>query len=267
LLSRLEKEAQMLRGNIISISNSSDPYPRLDAETGFMRKCLQILTRHRCKLQIITKSNIVVRDIDLLKKASSTVSLTITTDNDDLAKILEPNAPLSSERLKAVKTLISNNIPTSVRVDPVIPFINDNLESLIKTLASMGVKHITSSTYKAKPDNWRRLSLAIPAIAERLKPLYFERGEKISHYLYLPKELRLRLMKNVGELAKQYGIKFGTCREGLSHLNTATCDGSWLLFAKYDKKRILDAAENCNAYRLGLFLCSSRGSAQSFNKG
>jgi len=229
LIPGLKREAVKLKGEIVSIANSSDPYPNLEAKTGLMRKCLEILAQQNCKIQIITKSNLVVRDIDLLKKMPSIVSLTITTDDDNVAKLIEPHAPSSSERLKAVEILIEEGIPTSVRIDPIIPFINDNTENLIKTLASMNVKHVTGSTYKVKLDNWQRFSIALPKTAEKLKPLYFEKGEKIGRYIYLPKDLRLKLMKTVGAMAEKYGMKFGTCREGLSHLNTAVCDGSWLL--------------------------------------
>jgi len=232
LVPRLKKESVKLKGELMSISNSSDPYPNLETKTSLMRKCLEILSRHNYKIQIITKSNLVIRDIDILKKIPSMVTLTITTDNDNISKVLEPNAPSPSERLKAAETLIRKGIPTSVRIDPIIPFINDNPENLIDNLASIGVKHITSSTYKIKPDNWKRFSIALPKIAEKLKPFYFEKGEKIGRCTYLPKEWRLKLMKKVGVLAKNYGIQFGTCREGLSHLNTATCDGSWLIKQK-----------------------------------
>ena len=229
LIPRLKREAVKLKGEIVSIANSSDPYPNLEAKTGLMRKCLEILSQQKCKIQIITKSNLVVRDIDLLRKMPSMVSLTITTDDDNIAKLIEPHAPSSSERLKAVGTLIETDVPTSVRIDPIIPFMNDNPENLVKTLASMNVKHVTGSTYKVKLDNWQRFSTALPKTAEKLKPLYFEKGEKIGRYTYLPKDLRLKQMKTMGAMAEKYGMKFGTCREGLSHLNTAVCDGSWLL--------------------------------------
>jgi DNA repair photolyase len=117
-----------------------------------------------------------------------------------------------------------------VRIDPIIPFLNDNPENLIKTLAKIGIKHITASTYKAKPDNWQRLTKALqPQTAEKLEHLYFMNGERISRYVYLPKDLRLKIMQNMATLTKNYGMKFGTCREGLSQVNTAACDGSWLL--------------------------------------
>jgi len=229
LIPKLKREATKLKGEIISIANSSDPYPNLEAKTGLMRKCLEILSQHNCKIQIITKSNLVIRDIDLLRKVPSMVSLTITTDNDNIAKLIEPYAPSPSERLKAVEILTEKNIPTSIRIDPIIPFVNENTENLIKTLASIGIKHITGSTYKVKLDNWQRFSIALPKTAEKLKPLYVENGEKIGRYIYLQKDLRLKLMKTLGALADKYSIKFGTCREGLKHLNTALCDGSLLL--------------------------------------
>ncbi|NWG10588.1 radical SAM protein [Candidatus Bathyarchaeota archaeon] len=231
LIPKLRREAVKLKGEIVSIANSSDPYPNLEAKTGLMRKCLQILSQSNCKVQIITKSNLVTRDTDLLKKTPSTVSLTITTDNDETAKTIEPHAPPSTARLEAAETLIAHGIPTSVRIDPIIPFLNDNPQQLIKTIAAIGIKHVTGSTYKAKPDNWQRLNEALPKTAEKLKPLYFEKGEKTGRYIYLPKELRFELMKNIRALADKHGLKFGTCREGLSHLNTASCDGSWLLGA------------------------------------
>ncbi|MEM1540959.1 MAG: radical SAM protein [Candidatus Bathyarchaeia archaeon] len=229
LLRRLEREAAKLKGELISIANSSDPYPTVEAEMGLTRRCLEILTRQNCRIQIITKSNIVFRDIDLLKRVPSMVAVTITTDDEETAKILEPNAPLPSERLKTVERLAARGIAVAVRIDPIIPYINENPETLVKALAEIGVRHITASTYKVKADNWQRLSLTMPKTAEKLKPLYFEKGEKLGRYTYLPKTLRLKLMENLASLAKKYGVKFATCREGLKGLNTATCDGTWLI--------------------------------------
>ncbi|MEM2947152.1 MAG: radical SAM protein [Candidatus Bathyarchaeia archaeon] len=229
LLRRLEQEAAKLKGELISIANSSDPYPTVEAERGLTRRCLEILTRHKCRIQIITKSNIVLRDIDLLKRVPSMVAVTITTDDMETAKILEPNAPLPSVRLKTVERLVACGIPVAARIDPIIPYVNENPETLVGALAEIGVRHVTVSTYKVKADNWQRLSLAMPKTAEKLKPLYFEKGEKLGRYTYLPKDLRLKLMENLARLAKKYELKFAICREGIKGLNTATCDGTWLI--------------------------------------
>jgi DNA repair photolyase len=201
----------------------------MEADAGLTRKCLAILSQHNCRLQIITKSNLVTRDTDVLCTIPCTVALTITTNDENTAKLIEPYAPSPTERLKTVETLTRKGIPVSVRIDPIIPFVNDNPEKLIVTLASMGVKHLTTSTYKAKPDNWKRLTTALPKVAEKLTPLYFEQGEKTAGYMLLTTDFRLKLLKNIRRLAMKNGMKFGVCREGLAQLNTATCDGSWLM--------------------------------------
>lgn len=195
---------------------------------GQTRRCLEVLAHSNCKLEIVTKSNLVVRDDDLFRKVPTTVAFTITTDDDSLAAVLEPNAPSPTERISAAQDLISQGIPVLVRIDPLIPFLNDQPRRLIATLAAIGVQHITSSTYKPKPDNWRRLSQAVPQIADKLKPLYFQQGERVGGNTYLPKDLRFKLLKEVRDVASAQGLKFGVCREGLPALNTAACDGSWL---------------------------------------
>ncbi len=228
-LKTLVQEVGRLKGEVVSMSNSSDPYPRAEANLGWTRQCLEVLAVNDCRIQIITKSNLVARDDDLLAKTPCSVALTITTDEYRLAKTLEPHAPSPAERIRAAQDLIRVGIPVSVRIDPIIPLLNANPTSLIATLADIGVRHITSSTYKPKPDNWRRLSEALPKLAEKLKPLYFQQGERVGGNTLLPKELRLRLLSNVRDLVLARGMKFGVCREGLPQLNTAACDGSWLI--------------------------------------
>jgi DNA repair photolyase len=229
LLPALKREAAKLKGETISIANSSDPYPRAEASEGLTRRCLEVLSECNCKVQIITKSNIVARDDDLLSKIPSTVALTITTDDNNLARLIEPFAPSPSQRLQAAQDLIKVGIPVSVRIDPIIPFVNDKPQKLIAELANIGVKHLTCSTYKAKVDNWKRLTQTLPEIAAKLKPLYFEQGERIGGSVLLPKDLRFKLLKEFREFSLDQGMKFGVCREGLAQLNTAACDGSWLL--------------------------------------
>jgi DNA repair photolyase len=229
LLSRLKREATRLDGELISISNSSDPYPRLEQKLGLTRKCLQILAESRCRLQIVTKSDLVVRDIDILRKVPCVVSLTVLTVDDGLSGKLEPGAPVSSRRLEAIETLVKAGIPTTVRIDPIIPFLNDDdLAELVETVADLGVMHVTSSSYKVKPDNWRRFSAAFPEVAEKLEPLYFSEGQRIRRSTYLPKNIRFGLMKKAKTLAEEHSLKFGCCREGFN-LNSAVCDGSWAI--------------------------------------
>ena len=228
LLCRLKREAKKLDGELVSMSNSSDPYPRLEQKMGLTRACLEILAKSCCRLQIVTKSDLVTRDIDILRNVSCVVSVTVLTFDDELSKRLEPSAPVSSRRLKAIEKLVNNGIPTTVRIDPVIPFLNDNLAELMKTVADSGTLHVTCSTYKVKPDNWKRFSAVFPDVAKKLSQYYFVEGEQVGRSLYLPNTLRFALMKKAAELAQEYNLSFGCCREGFS-LNSGVCDGSWTI--------------------------------------
>ncbi len=229
LLKRLEREATKLKGEIISISNSSDPYPIMERELGLTREVIKTLAASCCRVQIITKSTLVARDADLLKEIPATVALTITTDNEEVTRVIEPNAPSPLERFKAIEILTNQGISVIVRVDPIIPYVNNDYESLFKRIASLNVKHVTVSTYKARSRDWKRLSEALPDVAQKLAQLYWTKGEYSGGSMMLPRDLRLELLSRIRRVALHWGLRFAVCREGLAELNTATCDGSWLL--------------------------------------
>ena len=202
-----------------------------------MRRCLEVLSRCDCRIQIITKSDLVARDDDLLCKVPSTVALTITTLDDQLASVLEPHAPAPSRRIRAVADLHEAGLPVSVRIDPLIPGINDQPQQLIAELAAAGVKHVTASTYKVRPDNWARLAAAFPKKMEALKHMYFCDGERVSGNVLLPKDYRFKLLKEIRDSVEAHGMRFGVCREGLPQLNTAACDGSWMIPQQKEAKQ------------------------------
>jgi len=217
----------------VSMSNSSDPYTPPEMKLGLTRKTLEMLIKYNVRVLIVTKSTLVARDIDILRRGNVSVSITITSLDNKLASKLEPHAPLPNERLKVLGSLIESGVPCSVRIDPIIPCINDNLSELrrlIKMLAGIGVKHIVSSTYKARPDSFKRVINTFPDISKKLRELYFEEGEVIQRYRYLPRNVRYNILKGIAEIVTEEGMSFAVCREGFKELNTgATCDGSHLI--------------------------------------
>lgn len=232
LLSRLAKELKSSRAErkVVSISNSSDPYQPLERKLGLTRKCLQLFKRFGWKILLVTKSDLVTRDLDVLKE-DCVVSMTITTLDPELALKLEPNAPSPLHRIEAIRSLKLHRIPVCARIDPLIPLINDDwekLEELVKILAKLKVDHVISSTYKARRDSLGRLSLKFPERYSKLLELYLQ-GERISNYYYLSRDLRYELMSKMKRLCEKYGLSFATCREGFRELNDNICDGSFLL--------------------------------------
>jgi len=234
LIQRIVKDLKRIDySRHISMSNSSDPYTPPEAKLRLTRRVLEVLVSRGAKVLIITKSTLVVRDIDLLRRGNVSVSITITSLNNRVSKTLEPNAPSPYERLKALRSLIRNGVPCSVRIDPLIPYINDDysgIRALVKALADVGVKHVISSTYKARPDSFKRIVKAFVRVREGLKELYFEKGEVVQRYRYLPRSLRYEMLKKVAELVREEGMTFAVCREGFGDLNSGeTCDGSHLI--------------------------------------
>ncbi|MCX8183909.1 MAG: radical SAM protein, partial [Crenarchaeota archaeon] len=232
-LPQLERELKKLdRIKPISVATSSAPYTPGEAQSLLMREVLPVFIRNGFKLLIVTKSNLVARDIDILSKGRVCVSVTVTTLNGHVAKRLEPFAPHPVSRLRMLEALSRAGIPTMIRLDPLIPGVNDDSNSIravIKAASAAGVRHVTTSTYKAKPDNFKRVLAAFPELEEELKNSY-SHGERLGRSTYMAKRLRRELILKVREAAEEFSMGFATCREGFQDLNTAaTCDGSHML--------------------------------------
>jgi len=232
LIERLLRELRKVNPDLhISIANSSDPYPPVEAKLELTRRALRELLSRGYKVQLITKSDLVVRDLDLIRSGNCSVSITVTTLDEKLANKLEPLAPSPKRRIKALETLVRGGVPCSARLDPIIPGINDEgVEKLVKSIAKAGVSHVVSSTYKAKVDSFERVVKAYPKLRERLYELYWSKGVRIGRSRLLPRKVRYNLLKYVKELVEENGMTFATCREGLPSLQSGeTCDGSHLI--------------------------------------
>jgi DNA repair photolyase len=227
----------------INMGTSSDPYPPEEAQFKLTRRALEILIRAGRRILITTKGTIIRRDIDIIKKGNVAVTPTITTLDDKMAKVIEPGAPPPSERLEVSRKLIQAGIPVGVRVDPIIPYVNDDekeIEELIGKLAEIGVKFVVTSTYKAKPDNLARMRRGLGELGEKIYRLYRDKGIKLYGYLYLPEEMRKRILSPVIRYAKYYGMEYATCREGLTTkewFNAPSCDGTHLIPLRLKPKR------------------------------
>lgn len=226
-LCRLEKEVPKLPQNtVITMANSSDPYQPLEQKLYLTRAALAALSRCRLKTLLVTKSSLITRDIDILKTMPASAAISITTPDAELAKKIEPRASTPLMRLRAVEQL-SKYIPVSVRIDPLIyPVTTPSLETLVENIKNAGAMHIIASTYKTKPDNFKRMLHAFPGHKTLWHTVYNEAGEKKGGYCYLPKTLRYELLHNLRAVTLAKGLAFSCCREGFPELNTTACDGS-----------------------------------------
>lgn len=119
---------------MIGTGAMSDPYMPIEEKLGNMRKCLEVIERYGFGVTMITKSTKVLRDLDLLnkinEKSKCVVQMTLTTYDEDLCRIVEPNVETTYERFRALEILRDNGIPTVVWLCPILPFINDTEENI-----------------------------------------------------------------------------------------------------------------------------------------
>lgn len=170
-LALLDKELKGKRvKGTIGTGSMHDPYMPIEKDLQLTRSALEIIKKHGFPVHVLTKSTLVLRDIDLLKEISreyAAVSITITSADDKLAKLIEPNAPKSSERFAAIKELAQNDIYTGILLMPILPFINDtedNIKELVKKAKEADAKYILP---------WMGVTLR-----DRQKAYYFKQLDK-----------------------------------------------------------------------------------------
>ena len=127
----------------------SDPYMHCEEQLGLTKRCLEIIKQYGFGLAIQTKSDRILRDIDLLDEINQTakcvVQITLTTYDDDLCRILEPNVCNTKRRIQVLEEMQNRGIPTIVWMTPILPFINDteeNITAILNECVRVGVKGI-----------------------------------------------------------------------------------------------------------------------------
>ncbi len=135
----LEKALRSKRKRcMIGTGAMSDPYMHCEERLQLTRKCLEVILRNGFGAAVQTKSDLILRDIDLLEQINKTakcvVQITLTTYDDALCKILEPNVCNTKRRIEVLKTIQERGIPTIVWLTPILPFINDTKENITAIL-------------------------------------------------------------------------------------------------------------------------------------
>ena len=212
----------------VMLSDCTDPYQTLEREHQVTRGCITALVKHEFPLLVVTKSDLVIRDIDLFKKTPTVVSVTVTTPREEVADLIEPNAPSPEKRFSALQRIVGNDIPAVARIDPILPGINDDpndFEALVSLLAAIGVKQVTVATMKLVRGAFSTLRQTHPSVWKGLQSEY-EDGLWLAGYKYLHVEKRRRLLERLRQTVVKHGLDFASCREGFAQSNTALCDGT-----------------------------------------
>ena len=121
---------------MIGTGSMCDPYIQAEAEFRITRRCLELIDRYEFGAAVLTKSDLIMRDIDLLdeinRKTKSVVQMTLTTADEELCRIIEPNVCSTARRFEVLCEMRERGIPTVVWFSPLLPFINDTEENVLK---------------------------------------------------------------------------------------------------------------------------------------
>ncbi|HKW26957.1 MAG TPA: radical SAM protein [Terriglobales bacterium] len=199
-------------GEEIAIGTATDPYQPGERRYGVTRAILEELSQHHgLELGIVTKSNLVLRDLDVLREISRHnqlfVNLTITTLNTDLARILEPRAPRPDLRLEAMRKLNEGGVAAGVICAPVLPGITDSphdLENLVRAVAQAGGKYIYANPLFLKPCS---AAIFLPFLEKEFPQLVESYRQRYGERAFVSASYRKRVSQLFAKMRAKYGIR------------------------------------------------------------
>jgi DNA repair photolyase len=199
-------------GEEIAIGTATDPYQPIERRLEVTRAILEELSRHAgLELGIVTKSNLVLRDIDLLRRIAENnqifVNVTITTLDVDLARILEPRAPRPDLRMETVRKMNLEGVNTGVICAPVVPGITDSprdLEALVRATAEAGGKYIYANPLFLKPCS---AAVFLPFVEKEFPHLVDSYRQRYKDRAFLPKAYGQRLSQLMARLRQKHGLR------------------------------------------------------------
>ena len=134
---------------MIGTGSMSDPYTPVEGELMMTRRALEIIERHGCGVSILTKSDLILRDMDILsrihRRSKAVVQMTLTTMDEDLCAMIEPGVCTTRRRIEVLQEFQRAGIPTVVWLCPILPWLNDtpeNIRGIVESCAEAGVKGI-----------------------------------------------------------------------------------------------------------------------------
>jgi len=202
---------QVKRGQQIAIGTATDPYQPAERRFEITRSILEEMALHHgLEIGIVTKSDLVARDVDLLLRVAEhnalTISLTITTLNTRLARILEPRAPRPDLRLDALAKLSKSGLKAGVICAPVLPGITDSpaaLDKLVRATKEAGGAYISANTLFLKPCS---ASIFLPFLEKEFPDLVTDYRKRYADRAFVSKAYSKRLSDLMSALRKKHGI-------------------------------------------------------------
>ncbi|KAA0007211.1 MAG: radical SAM protein [Thermoplasmata archaeon] len=180
----LKKEVAEMDGGTVIVGSTVDPYQRVEKKERITRKLLRVLIDHGLPFHILTKSDLILRDLSLITESKDArVTVSLSTTNKKIAETLEPYASSPEERFNVIKKLSEKNVRVGAAIMPVLPMITDeSLEEIIWKAKNAGAEYIVYAYLELKGEQKKRFFSTI----ERYFPGYLEGYKHLYGQGYLP---------------------------------------------------------------------------------
>src|SRR6185436_5264209 len=223
---QLHNRAKKNQYGIIVLSSATDPYLQFENDLGLTRKILEVILKYRFPLHVITKSDLVLRDFDLLNEINNKailpadlegklsqkvfVTFSFSTIENDVAKIFEPGATPPGKRLQALEKTLENGFLSGVSLMLLLPYITDTGENLLKmfgTFKKIGVKYTFSASLTLFGNNPHDSKILMFNAIEKHYPHLLEKYQKFFLTSFqMPAYYQKALYKKTKELCEEFGL-------------------------------------------------------------
>lgn len=227
LKKQLKRRAKNGEYGLIGIASSTEPYPEIEKELKLTREILQIIARFKFPVSILTRSTLVIRDMDILKKINENailppdlkpklrggalISFSFSTPDEKLAKIFEPNAPSPKERLETMKKFKDEGFRTGVCFMPVLPFLSDSekqIEKMVVLSKNYGADSILTAGLTLFGDGPNDCKTVYYKTLEKHFPEFLEKTKKLFGQNFYPNpKYQRKLTERANAICKKYEIK------------------------------------------------------------
>ena len=179
----LDRQLRKARMGLVTLSSVCDPYQPVEKAYEITRRCLEVLLRYSFPCSVLTKSPLVLRDMDLLTQLEhGEVGLTVTTDDEDIRRIFEPHAPLIDQRIDALEQLHKHGVKTYAFIGPMLPMNAERLGSALigkvdgVLLDRMNYPSKTANLYRQHHLEYALRSEYFQSVRETLEHLFEKHG-------------------------------------------------------------------------------------------
>lgn len=223
---QLYNRAKKGQYGFIVMSSATDPYLQFEKETQLTRSILQVILKHKFPLHIITKSDLILRDIDLLTEihkkskiphrfmgqlqSGLIVSFSFTTVDDKISKLFESAATPPSVRLATAQTLVQHEFKVGISMMPLLPYLTDTTQSLNEMFAAfkqIGVQYILPATITLfGNENHDSRQLVFRAIKKHYPDLLPKYEKLLGQHDYLPSYYNLAFQRKMDEMSREFEI-------------------------------------------------------------